>query len=83
MEKQHTFYVAPYQRRAGELWPAEVVQCRDEAAAIRRGKAMMPRTAGLVFFRIECGAEEDVWRQVETLATVGDVPPEAEELAGA
>jgi hypothetical protein len=82
MAKQHTYYVAPFQRRAGRLLAAELIECADEASAFKRGKAMMPRTDGLVFFKIECGGDGDVWSQVDTLATVGDVPPEADDMAG-
>lgn len=82
MAKRHTYHVAPYQRRAGVLRPAEVIECESEDKAFQRGKAMMGRTSGLVFFKIECGEDEDVWRRIDTLATVGDVPPEADELAG-
>lgn len=42
---------------------------------------MMHRMDGLVFFKIECRADGDIWTEVETLATVGDVPPEADEAA--
>lgn len=80
MPKNRT-YVAQFQRRRGELASGELLTFPDEAAAFRRGKAMMDRVDGLVFFKIECGEDGDVWSAVETLATVGDVPPEAEDAA--
>jgi len=38
---------------------------------------MMPRVDGMVFFKIECREDGDIWSEVELLATVGDVPSEA------
>lgn len=55
-----------------------MLTCASEDAAFKRGKAMMHRMDGLVFFRIECREDGDVWSAVETLAAVGDVPPEAD-----
>lgn len=81
MTKPKPYHVAPFKRRQGELEPSEVLAFPDEAKAFRQGKAMMGRVDGLVFFKIECREDGDVWTQVETLATVGDVPPEAEEAA--
>lgn len=82
MAKQHTYFVAPFQRREGNLRPAELIECPSEVAAFRRGRAMMGNTDGLVFFKIECGDDGDVWSRIDTLATFGDVPPEASALAG-
>lgn len=59
----------------------DILTCTSEDAVFKRGKAMMHRMDGLVFFKIECGEDGDVWSAVETLATVGDVPPEADEAA--
>ncbi|WP_292223838.1 hypothetical protein [Brevundimonas sp.] len=39
---------------------------------------MMPRVDGMVFFKIECREDGDIWSEVELLATVGEVPPETE-----
>lgn len=77
MQKAPKYFVAPFVRRAGELEPRELVQCADEGTAFKRGKAMMHRTDGLVFFKIETSEDGDVWSEVELLATVGDVPGEA------
>lgn len=81
MRKGQTYHVAQFRRRRGELSAGELLTFSDEAAAFRQGKAMMNRVDGLVFFKIECGEDGDVWSEVETLATVGDVPPEADEAA--
>lgn len=70
------FYIAPFHRRDGTLRPGELVQCRDEAAAFRRGKRMMPGVAGLAWIRVKPG-RGDWWSRAELLATVGDVPLEA------
>lgn len=75
--QEHTFYVAPFKRRDGSLEPRDLVVCDDEASAFKRGKSMMDRVDGLVFFRIDCRDDGDVWSEVELLATVGDVPSEA------
>ena len=79
MREPATFIVAPFVRRRGQLQPREWIVCRDEGAAYRRGKAMMARTDGLVFFKIDTSEEGDVWSRVELLASVGDVPPEADD----
>ncbi|WP_313044975.1 hypothetical protein [Brevundimonas sp.] len=81
MTKVRSFCVAPFKRRNGQLLSQEVIACATEDAAFKRGKAMMHRMDGLVFFKIECGEDGDIWTAVETLATVGDVPQEAEEAA--
>lgn len=81
MRKAGTYHVAQFKRRSGELASGELLTFPDEAAAFRQGKAMMGRVDGLVFFKIECGEDGDVWSEVELLATVGDVPPEADEAA--
>lgn len=77
VRKEHTYYVAPFKRRPGSLEPRDLVVCEDEDTAFRRGRAMMERVDGLVFFRIETAEDGDVWSEVELLATVGDVPAEA------
>lgn len=81
MKKARSFCVAPFKRMNGQLLIQEVIACATEDAAFKRGKAMMHRMDGLVFFKIECREDGDVWTEVETLATVGDVPPEADEAA--
>lgn len=73
--------MAAFKRRRGQLQKQDLMTFTSEDAAFRRGKAMMHRMDGLVFFKIECRDDGDVWTEVETLATVGDVPPEAEEAA--
>lgn len=73
--------MAPFKRRRGQLQGQDLMTFASEDAAFRRGKALMDRVDGLVFFKIECGEDGDIWSRVETLATVGDVPPEAEEVA--
>ena len=78
MRKVRSYHVAPFKRRGEKLEALDVLTCVSEDAAFRRGKAMMHRMDGLVFFKIECREEGDVWSAVETLATVGDVPPEAD-----
>lgn len=78
MKKQPRYCVAPFRRRKGELEPRDIVECLDENTAFRRGKAMMPRVDGMVFFKIECREDGDIWSEVELLATVGEVPPETE-----
>lgn len=77
--RRHAYFVAPFKRRDGRLRGEDLLSCPSEDSAFRRGRAMMDRMDGLVFFRIECGEDGDVWSRVETLATVGDVPPEADE----
>lgn len=81
MSKPGPYHVAPFKRRQGELAAEDLLAFPSEAKAFRQGKAMLGRVDGLVFFKIECSEDGDVWTQVETLATVGDVPPEAEEAA--
>lgn len=81
MNKARSFYIAPFKRMNGQLLGQEVIAYATEDAAFKRGRAMMHRMDGLVFFKIECREDGDVWTEVETLATVGDVPPEAEEAA--
>lgn len=81
MNKTRAFCVAPFKRRNGQLLSQEVIACATEDAAFKRGKAMMHRMDGLVFFKIECREDGDVWTEVETLASLGDVPPEANEEA--
>lgn len=81
MEKDRTYHVAPFKRRSGKLSAGDLLTFPDEEAAFRKGRAMMGRVDGLVFFKIECREEGDIWSAVETLATVGDVPPEAEDAA--
>lgn len=76
MKPASIFYVAPFKRLGSGLAGQEMLACKDEAAAFRRGKAMLQRVDGMVFFRIECAEDGDVWSRVETLATVGDVPNE-------
>lgn len=81
MRRDRTYHVAQFKRRRGKLAEGDLLTFPDEAAAFRQGKAMMGRVDGLVFFKIECGEEGDIWSAVETLATVGDVPQEAEDAA--
>lgn len=81
MKKVRSFCVASFKRMNGELLSQEVIAYATEDAAFKRGRAMMHRMDGLVFFKIECREDGDVWTEVETLATVGDVPPEAGEAA--
>lgn len=81
MRKDQTYHVAQFKRRRGALAAGELLAFPSEAAAFRKGKAMMGRVDGLVFFKIQSGEDGDVWSEVELLATVGDVPPEAEEAA--
>lgn len=61
--------IAPFKRRGRRLEPREVVLCRDEDAAGRRGRRMLERYDAMVFYRIECRADGDVWTEV--LATIG------------
>lgn len=77
MRPQGAYCVAPFKRRRGELTGEDILRFEDEAAAFRCGKRMMARVDGLVFFKIECREEGDVWSAVELLASVGDVPAEA------
>lgn len=79
MRKGPAYCVAPFKKRNGRLDRQDIIACDTAAAAFKRGKAMMARFDGLVFYKIECRAEGDVWTEV--LATVGAVPPEAEEAA--
>ena len=81
MPPDHTFYVAPFRKKDERLVGGELLEFDTEAAAFKRGKAMMRRVDGLVFFKIECREDGDVWSEVELLATIGDVPPEADEAA--
>ena len=81
MRKDQTYHVAQFKRRRGALAAGELLTFPNEDAAFRRGKAMTGRVDGLVFFKIECGEDGDVWSEVELLATIGDVPPEADEAA--
>ncbi len=81
VKKARSVCVAPFKRRGGQLLGEDVIACATEDAAFKRGKAMMHRMDGLVFFKIECREDGDIWTDIETLATVGDVPPEAEEAA--
>lgn len=81
MTKPKPYHVASFKRRQGELAHGELLKFQTEAKAFRQGKAMMDRVDGLVFFKIDCYEDGDVWSVVETIATVGDVPPEAEEAA--
>ena len=81
VKKARAFCVAPFKRVNGQLLSQEVITYATEDAVFKRGKAMMHRMDGLVFFKIECREDGDIWTEVETLATVGDVPPEAEEAA--
>jgi hypothetical protein len=76
--QKHRVYVAPFKRRQGALIGHEVMEFASEAKAFRKGKAMMSRVDGLVFFKIECAEDGDVWSRMELLATVGDVPEEAQ-----
>lgn len=75
--KKERYCVAPYRRQNGRLEPRDLLECDDENTAFRRGKAMMGHFDGMVFFKIECREDGDVWSEVELLATVGDVPSEA------
>lgn len=77
MKKDHRYCVAPFRRQKGQLEPRDIVECEDEDAAFKRGRSMMARVDGLVFFKIECAEDGDIWSEVELLATVGDVPSEA------
>lgn len=77
MTGDDAYCVAPFNRRDGQLRELEVLAFNNETAAFKRGRAMMRRVDGLVFFKIECGEDGDVWSRVELLATVGDVPEEA------
>lgn len=81
MSKLGPYHVAPFKRRQGELAAEDLLAFPSEAKAFRQGKAMLGRVDGLVFFKIECSEDGDIWTEIETLATVGDVPPEAEEAA--
>ena len=81
MSKPGPYHVAPFKRRQGELAAEDLLAFPSEAKAFRQGKAMLGRVDGLVFFKIECREDGDIWSVVETLATVGDVPPEADEAA--
>lgn len=72
------YVLQPFTRRGARLAPAEPLLCRDEAEVFRRGRAMMDRMAGLVFYRIDTGASGDQWTEVDLLATAGEVPPEVE-----
>lgn len=81
MHRKGPYYVAPFKRCRGQLWGQDLMGFASEDAAFRRGKALMDRVDGLVFFKIECTEEGDIWSRVETLATIGDVPPEADEAA--
>lgn len=77
MKGEHIYYVAPFRRRAGQLREQDLVTCTDEDTCFRLGRNMMRRMDGLVFFRIECSEDGDVWSRADLLATVGDVPDEA------
>ncbi|WP_447910544.1 hypothetical protein [Brevundimonas bullata] len=81
MRKDQTYHLAQFKRWRGELAAGELLSFASEDAAFRRGKAMMARVDGMVFFKIQSGEDGDVWSEVELLATVGDVPPEADEAA--
>jgi len=78
MKKGHRYCVAPFRRQKGQLEPRDIVECDDEDTVFKRGRSMMDRVDGMVFFKIECREDGDVWSEVELLATVGDVPPEAD-----
>lgn len=78
MTREKPYRVAPFKRRAGQLSGEDVLAFESEDKAFRTGRAMMHRVDGLVFFKIECREDGDVWSEVETLASVGDVPEEAE-----
>ena len=67
----------PFKRHGGELTAGDLVECADENTAFRRGKALRKATDGMVYFRIDCADDGDVWSQVELLASDGDVPAEA------
>ena len=71
------FCALPFKRLAGTLMAGDLVECSDEDTAFRRGKALRKATDGMVYFKIECAEDGDVWSQVELLATDGDVPAEA------
>lgn len=82
MSDDATYHVLPFQRRAGELRPLELIDCgSDEDRAFRVGRQMAHRVAGLAFFRIDTSASGDQWTEVEVLTTLGDVPSEAEAAA--
>lgn len=74
MARKQRYIVAPFRRRAGALQPQDLIECGDEVAAFKRGKAALPSSDGMVFFKIECREDGDVWSEVELLASVGDVP---------
>lgn len=61
--------IAPFKRRGRRLEPREVVLCRDEDAAGRRGRRMLERYDAMIFYRISCSEEGDIWTEV--LGTVG------------
>lgn len=77
MAEGPTYCALPFTRHNGELTAGDLVECADEATAFRRGKAMRPTADGMVFFKIDCTDEGDIWSRVELLATDGDVPSEA------
>lgn len=78
MKRHHRFCVAPFRRQNGQLEPRDILECGDETTAFKKGRALMDRVDGVVFFRIDCSEDGDVWSEVELLATVGEVPPEAD-----
>lgn len=77
MHKTSAYFVAPFRRVATGLAALDLVQCEDEVSCFKRGRALQRSVDGLVFFRIECSEDGDVWSEVELLAAVGSVPPEA------
>lgn len=77
MAGEQKFCALPFKRRQGELMPCDLVECEDEDTVFRRGKALRLSTDGMVYFKIDCSEDGDVWSEVELLATDGDVPAEA------
>lgn len=77
MTTKGDYIVQPYLRRDGDLTPTDALRCASEDEAFRRGRQMMDRVAGVVFYRIETSASGDQWTEIELLATVGEAPEEA------
>lgn len=78
MQRKGPYWVAPFKRRKGQLLEQDLMAFASEDAAFKRGKAMMHRVDGMVFFKIECRDDGDTWSEVEMLGAVGEVPPEVD-----
>lgn len=67
------YLVQPFARRGRQLMAGEVQAYRDRAPAIRAGRMMRRRVAGVAVYKVVGEPGSDLWREPELLEGYGEV----------